>query len=57
VNGQFHVPAVLVPVTDCELVRPQRQIGRCEEINLHLADNRTKIPLCKVSNETNIPFC
>jgi len=36
-NGQFHTPAVLVPVTDCELVRLQRQIGRSEEINrLHL---------------------
>jgi len=33
VNGQFHIPAVLVPVTDCELVGPQRQVGSSEEIN------------------------
>jgi hypothetical protein len=32
VNGQFHIPAVLVPVTDCELVGPQRQVGPSEEI-------------------------
>ena len=32
-NGQFHIPAVLVPVTDCELVRTQGQVRRSEEIN------------------------
>jgi hypothetical protein len=33
VNGQFHIQAVLVPVTDCDLVGPQRQVGSSEEIN------------------------
>lgn len=32
-NGQFHIRAILVPAPDCELVGPQRQVGRSEEIN------------------------
>jgi hypothetical protein len=50
VNGQFHIPAVLVPVTDCELVGSQRQGGRSEEINrLSLPTIEPRF-LCKVSN-------